>query len=129
MVDKWLDGICNYDGPAADLPTGGYCKIPNWAPEKVARFWIVMDAESDEGVKEKKTLELSKDDIIIGVRMNPKTLAAILKTYGADFYKIRDANGALHTPSEWEAKYRSNGLGLVALRNMRRKISGGGIHF
>lgn len=130
--EGWLDGICEYTGPEADLPLGGHSKIPGWYPEKVARSWTVMDAESEEGVKEKKTAELTAEDIIIGVKLNPKTLAAILQTYGPNFYLIKAANGgAWLTPAQWAKKYpeHPNGLGLVAMRNMRMKLTGGGVQF
>lgn len=130
LEENWLDGICNYSGPGADLPIGGYSKISGWFPEKVAKSWTVMDAESEEGVKEKKTKELAKDDIIIGVTLNQKTLAAIASTYGRDFYQIKEANGnALMTLDQWQERFKSNGLGLVAIRNMRTKLMGAGVHF
>ncbi len=128
--ENWLSGICTYHGPEAELPLGGYSKIPGWYPEKVARSWIVMDAESEEGIKEKKTAELTAEDIIIGVNLNPKTLAAILRTYGPNFYLIKAANaGSWLTPDQWQQSHGTNGLGLVAMRNIRRKLRGGGVHF
>jgi hypothetical protein len=128
--NDWLDGLCDYNGPGADLPVGGYSKIPGWFPEKIAKTWTVEAPETDEGVAEKKTSELKAEDIIIGVTLNPKTLAAIAGTYGRDFYQIREANGtALMTLDQWQAQFGSNGLGLVAIRNMRRKLNGGGVHF
>lgn len=128
--NDWLDGICDYNGPGADLPVGGYSKIPGWAPEKVAQRWIVLDADIDEGFVEKKTSELDKEDIIIGVRLNANSLAKIADMYGRDFYQIREANGmALMTLDQWHERFGSNGLGLVAIRNMRQHLNGGGIHF
>lgn len=132
MAEKdWLDdGLCNYDGPEADLPLGGHSRVPGWYPEKAAKVWIVADPESEEGVIEKKTKDLKKDDIIIGVVMNVKTLEAIAKTYGPNFYLIKKANaGKWLTPAEWAAEFPNNpnGLGLVAIRNMRRKLQGSGI--
>lgn len=131
MADEnWLNGICTYNGPEADLPLGGHSKIPGWYPEKVARSWIVMDAESEEGTATKKTSELKPDDLIIGVNLNPKTLAAIYSSYGPNFYLIKAANaGPWMTPDEWQKAHGTNGLGLVAMRNMRYKISGGGVRF
>jgi hypothetical protein len=129
---NWLDGICTYNGQEADLPLGGHSKIPGWYPEKVARSWIVMDAESDEGTAIRKTGELKKDDIIVGVNLNPKTLAAVYSSYGPNFYLIKAANaGPWMTPDEWAKVHPDlpNGLGLVAMRNMRQKISSGGVHF
>jgi hypothetical protein len=128
--NDWLgNGICGYDGPEAELPAGGNSKIPGWYPEKVAKSWTVMDAESEEGIAERKTKELTKEDIIIGVTLNNKTLAAVAKTYGEDFYKIKSANGVLMSPKQWFAEFGTNGLGLVAIRNMRRKLNGGGVTF
>lgn len=132
MSENWLNGICTYTGPEANLPLGGHSKIPGWYPEKVARSWVVMDAESDEGVATRKTSELKRDDIIIGVNLNPKTLAAIYSSYGPNFYLIKAANaGDWLTPDEWAKAHPDmpNGLGLVAMRNMRQKLSGGGVHF
>lgn len=131
--NDWLgNGICTYNGPEASLPLGGHSKIPGWYPEKVAKSWNVMDAESEEGVREKKAAELLKDDIIIGVTLNVKTLAAIAKSYGENFYLIKAANaGAWLTPKQWASQYpeNPNGLALVAMRNMRRKLGGGGVTF
>ena len=132
MPEDWLgSGICTLTGPDAELPSGGNSKIPEWYPEKVAKFWTIMDAESEEGIKEKKTKELVKGDIIIGVVLNTRTLEAIVKTYGEDFYMIMSANGNPLTLKQWAAKFpqNPNGLGLMAIKNMRKKLSGGGIHF
>lgn len=125
--ENWLDGLCNYRGPGHDLPTGGYCKIPRFAPESLAQVWLVA---ADEGVVPKKTKELTKEDIIVGVTMNPDAIAAIIATYGADFFQIREANGGpLMTLDQWQQKFHTNGLGLVAIRNMRMKLQGPGVHF
>jgi len=129
MPEDWLDdGLCTFKGPVATLPSGGQSLIPDWYPEKVAKSWLVMDAESEEGAAQKKTKELVKGDLIIGVTLNTKTLAAIGKTYGDNFYMITSANGIQMTPKQWAAKFKTNGLGLVAIRNMRRKLGGGGVH-
>jgi hypothetical protein len=133
MAENWLDGLCNYTGEGSDLPTGGYCKIIRagkpWGPELLAKSWTVTDAESDEGVKEKKSAELTVDDTIIGVTLNAKTIKAIASTYGKDFYLIRDANGTQMTLDAWQSKYGTNGLGLVAIRNKRKEFVGSGVHF
>ena len=122
--ENWLDGLCEYTGPGHDLPTGGYCKIPNWSPEKIVAAWMTADGT------EKKTSELTKDDIIIGATFNQKALEAIVSTYGKDFFQLREANGGpMLTLDQWQTKYGSNGLGLVAIRNMRMKLVGPGVHF
>jgi len=122
--ENWLDGLCEYTGPGHDLPTGGYSKIPNWAPEKIVSTWMTADGS------EKKSDELTKDDVIVGATFNQKTLDAIVATYGKDFYQIREANGGpMMTLDQWQIKYGTNGLGLVAIRNMRTKLVGPGVHF
>ena len=123
--ENWLDGICDYTGPGYDLPVGGYCKIPNWFPEMMVRTWSVLDVMKDEGFDEKPTSELKPGDIIIGATFNKNALQKIVDIYGRNFYQIREANGeALMTLDQWQAKYGSNGLGLVAIRNIRRKLGG-----
>jgi len=139
MQDEAMDGLCQYDGPGHDLPTGGYCKIPDWFPEvALAKAWLVADPESDEGTKLKKRAELIKEDTILGVVINRKTLAATIAGNGADFFKIRDANGGpLMTLKQWALKYPTGdasqdeiqGIALVAIRNMRRYLKGPGVRF
>jgi hypothetical protein len=78
---------------------------------------------------EKKTGDLTKDDVVIGAVFNQKALNNIVSTYGKDFYQIREANGGpLMTLDQWQIKYNTNGLGLVAIRNMRMKLVGPGVH-
>jgi hypothetical protein len=128
--ENWLDGVCNYTGPGADLPLGGYTKISGWAPQILVKTWAILDAEADEGFAEKKTSELKATDIIIGCTMNANSIKKIVEMFGKDFYQIRDANGGpLMTLDKWQAKYHSNGLGLVAIRNMIMKLRGRGVHF
>ena len=129
----FLGGLCNYTGDGSDLPTGGRCKVVKagkpWGPELLAKRWLVEDAGSDEGTKEKRSEELTVDDVIIGVTLNPKTIAAEVATWGPDFFMIKNANGVEMTLDEWKAKFGTNGLGLVAIRNKRAEFVGGGVHF
>jgi hypothetical protein len=123
--ENWLDGLCHYDGPGSDLPLGGYSKVPNWAPEDIVKRVQVLDAETDEGFVWKKKSELKASDILIGVEQNANAIKAMVNSYGRDFYKVRDANGGpLMTLDQWQEKYGSNALGLVAMRNLRAKASG-----
>ena len=118
-------GICHYDGPEADLPLGGYSKIPGWGPERAARKWLVASLETDLGYIEKKTTELPQDDIIVGVELNQGLLAALVNTYGPRFYLIKEANGGpLMTRQEWRQLFGTDGMALVAIRNMRQILEG-----
>jgi hypothetical protein len=109
------------------LPLGGYTKIPGFKPESMAQTWLVA---TGDGLTAKKTKELVASDVIVGVVMNPESIAAIIATYGEDFYQIREANGGpLLTLAQWQKMFGTNGLGLVAIRNMRLKLQGPGVHF
>ena len=119
-------GICHYSGPGSDLPVGGYSHIPGWGPERAAKCWLIADPETDEGTRQKKTSELAADDIIIGVELHPGVISAMTETYGPGFYKIREANGGpLLTAAQWREQFGTDGLALVAIRNMRKSLKEG----
>lgn len=139
MQDEAMDGLCQYEGPGYDLPLGGHSKIPNWFPETgLIKAWAVSDPESDSGFSMKKRAELTKEDTIIGAQVNRNTLAKLIAEYGEDFYTLREANGGpLMTLKQWALKFPNpndpnndvRGIALVALRNMRMKLHGMGVHF
>ena len=119
-------GICHYSGPGSDLPVGGYSHIPGWGPERAAKCWLIADPETDEGTRQKKTSELAADDIIIGVELHPGVISAMIETYGPGFYKLREANGGpLLTAGQWREQFGTDGLALVAIRNMRKILKEG----
>jgi hypothetical protein len=123
MTEDWLNGICHYNGPGSDLPLGGYSKIPGWFPESIVKRVLVLDATTEEGTVWKTKSELKADDILIGVEQNQNSIKAIVDTYGKDFYQVRDANGGpLMTLDQWQEKFHSNALGLVALRNLQAML-------
>lgn len=127
-TDDSLDQICDYAGPADDLPVGGYCKIPGWGPEKAAFRWKVQDAEEVAGWKLVKSSELTADSIIIGVILNKNTIVEIVNTYGENFIELRDANGGpWMTPAQWSERFHTDGVALVALRNKRYELQGPGV--
>ncbi len=124
-----LDGLCDYVGPADDLPVGGYCKIPFWDPSKAAFRWKVQDAEEEVGWKLVKASELTAESMIIGVVMNQNTIAEIVAQYGENFIQIRDANGGpFMIPKDWKAKFGTDGVALLALRNKRLELQGPGVN-
>lgn len=127
LGENWLDGLCHYSGPGHDLPLGGFSKIPHFKPESLVQSWLVV---ADGETVSKKTKELTPTDIILGVTMAPEALKSLVATYGEDFYQIREANGGpLMTLAQWQTEFGTNGLGLVAIRNMRLKLAGPGVHF
>jgi hypothetical protein len=119
-------GICHYSGPGSDLPLGGYSYIPGWGPERAAKRWLVADQETESGTRQKKTSELGPDDIIIGVELHPGVISAMVATYGPGFYQIREANGGpLLTAAQWKEQFGTDGMALVAIRNMRKLLKEG----
>ncbi len=124
MSDAWLDGICEFTGPEAVLPVGFQCLIPGWSPLSIAKRWQVLDGESEEGARWCKAAELQSSDLIIGVELNANSIKAIVSTYGMDFVHLRGANNEFLTCSEWEDAFKTNGLGLLALRLERDKLAG-----
>jgi len=125
--DEMLPGvICHYDGPGSDLPLGGYSYFPGWGPERAAKRWLVADPETEAGTRQKKTSELGPDDIIIGVELHPGVISAMVATYGPGFYQIREANGGpLLTAAQWKEQFGTDGMALVAIRNMRKLLKEG----
>ena len=111
-------GICHYDGPEANLPLGGYTNVPGWGPEKAARRWEVDAPDTDGGKIYKATKDLLPTDFITGVELNQNTLRG-------HSYLIREANGSqLMTPDQWFKQFGTDGMGLVAIRNMRQILAG-----
>lgn len=123
LEKEWLSGICEYNGMESTLPIGGISKIPDWYPEnEIVKRWWVGAPEEETGYIEKKASELKKTDTIIGAILNVNTIKQTALTYGERFYKITDANNEIHTPKQWARKYGTNGLGLIAIRNMRKRL-------
>lgn len=102
-----------------DLPRGGHSRIPDWGPEQAALTWTVnIDGE----MTEKITDELLSSDLIMGVQLDPDILAAYEDAKGPAFYLIKAASGGgWLTPKAWTEKFGTNGLELVAMRNIKEK--------
>ena len=99
------------------LPKGGHSRVPGWGPEQAATVWIVnIDGEPVE----RKTDELRPTDVIMGVQLDPVILAAHEAAKGPAFYLIKAAEGGgWLTPKAWTEKFGTNGLELVAMRNIK----------
>jgi hypothetical protein len=69
------------------------------------------------------------DDTIIGVVLNSELIESLVATWGPNFFMIKDANSNELTPENWKAKYGTDGMGLVAIRNKRKEMMGTGVHF
>jgi len=139
--EDWLRtgfDVCEFVGPEVRLPAGGYYKVKDLMPEDLAYRWFVNDAESEEGWFICKRAELTKNMDIVGVALNPKSVARVMEQYGEDFVMITDAaSGNLLSTAAWDAKYAPHwdakkagyplGLALIALRNVRLALGGTGV--
>jgi len=99
------------------LPIGGHSRVPGWAPEQAAIIWIVnIDGEQVE----RATSDLLPNDLIMGVQLDPVILASYEEAHGPNFYLIKSANGGHWlNPKAWTEKFGTNGLELVAMRNIK----------
>lgn len=125
---SWLECPC-WTGDEKDLPAGEFPKVPNFQAADLVRRWEVLDVEEDEGFREVKRSELKPDDVIIGCQINEKAVARIAATYGPRFVTFAPATGSAHLDrGEWRETYGTDALELMALRQARQSMSGGGVH-
>jgi hypothetical protein len=123
MAEKeWLECL-PWDQSEKSLPLGGKLLVPGLSPEKLVKAWEVLDAESEEGSRKVKAVDLKPEDIIIGCEMNRAALARLATSYGPGFVQIKQADGSLLSWQEWQAKYGTDGLALWAIRNKRNGYS------
>jgi len=124
-IEKWLPCL-PWTGEERDLPLGGISKIPGFDPVMLVNRWEVLDAESEAGSRLVKAAELKPKDLIIGARINERSVLELVSTYGPRFIVLAEADPGLEiegakklTREEWHAKYGTDGLALWALRNKR----------
>ena len=124
-LETWLPCV-PWTGEERDLPRGGYSKIPGFDPVKLVNRWEVLDAEAEEGSRMVKAAELKPGDLIIGAKMNEKSIKRLVATYGPRFVVLEEADPGLEsagyrklTCEQWHTKYGTDGLALWAIRNKR----------
>lgn len=131
--DYLKSNLCEYTGPASDLPTGGYYKPVStdgkpWGPERLAFRWKVSAPEEEAGILFVRTSELTAAMDIIGVVLNRNLIQEIVNTYTDNFMQIADANGTkFMSPAAWKENYGTDGVALVAIRNKRFEFAGTGV--
>jgi len=94
---------------------------------KLIKSWDVLDAETDEGFRTVKTLELKADDVIVGCEPNNNSIRKILATYGNDAFRFISAAGQKLGPEAWSKQYGTNPFAVLAI--MRKNQGTGGVHF
>jgi hypothetical protein len=126
---NWLPCL-DWNGREADLPLGSSGSIPGAKIEKFVYRWKVLDAESEAGFALVKKDQLTAESIIMGAVMNNNSLELMRQTYGPRYITIQPATGGpAITREEWRARYGTDGLELLAIRNKRREFNPGGVKF
>jgi hypothetical protein len=116
---NWLECL-PWTGQEAALPAGYTVMVPGLDPMQFVKRVEVLDAEEDEGFRSIKKSELKPSDVIIGVEMNEKSVKKIVDTYGGDWIRLKGANGGTnYDRKEWNEKFGTDGLELLAIRNLR----------
>lgn len=121
-IEEWLPCV-PWTGEEKDLPRGGYSKVPKLLPESLVNRWEVLDAEAEDGSRLVKKADLKPGDLIIGAKMNQKSIERLEANYGPRFMVLAEADAqmetAMLTREAWREKYGTDGLALWALRNVR----------
>lgn len=121
---QWLECL-PWEGQEASLPLGSTVSVPGLDPMKFIYRVKVLDAEEEDGYRMVKKSELKPDDVIIGAWLNEKSVAEVEKTYGKDWLRIIESNGGGKLNRyQWRDKYGTDGLELLAIRNLRAAQNG-----
>jgi hypothetical protein len=121
---NWLECL-PWEGQEKSLPLGYTTMVPGLGIDKFVYRVNVLDAEEMEGFRSIKKSELKPDDIIIGAEMNEKSIKKIVDTYGGDWIRLKDANsGKNYNRLEWQQKYGTDALELLAIKSLRGQTSG-----
>jgi hypothetical protein len=117
-----------WTGFEKDLPAGGILPAGIMITDLV-RWYIILDAQSDEGFKLVKPDEVTKNMKLINAVINEGSIRAL---GGSDSRRIliTDPDGGKKlTRMQWyNAHCHSDGLALWAIRNKRMELFGGGVH-
>lgn len=120
--DGWLECV-PWTGQEKDLPAGYTVKVPGLDPMKFVQKVELLDAEVDEGSRFVKVNELKKGDIIIGAKLNENSIKRVEANYGPDWCRLKSANGGKNfNRYEWREAFGTDGLALLAVRNLRARV-------
>lgn len=127
--EDWLECI-PWNGDEKTLPSGYESRVPGLKPSQLVRAYKVLDVESDEGYKLVKPSELKPDMVILGAKLHEGVIKNIMQSYGERAILIQEPSGGKKlTRWEWRDKFGTDGLELLAIRDARMKLTGGGIKF
>lgn len=120
---NWLECL-PWTGQEKDLPLGYTTKVPGLDVMNLIKRVEVMDAEEDAGYREIKKSQMKPGDVVIGAQLNENTTKKIADTYGGDWIRLKDANsGKNYSRMEWRQKFGTDGLELLAIRNLRNPMT------
>lgn len=117
----WLDACIPWDGIEEKLPIG-YKAPPGVDVLKLIKSWKILDAETEEGVREVYARNLKPGDCVIGAVANNNSIKAIMRTYGPDAFRFTDAHGEEHTAREWAAIAGTNPFELLAISRITKRL-------
>ncbi|MDD1758351.1 MAG: hypothetical protein LUQ22_06425 [Methanotrichaceae archaeon] len=111
-----------WTGYEKDLPAGGILPAGIMITDLV-RWYVILDAESEEGVKLEKPKDVTKDSKLINAIMNEGSIRA-LGGSGSKRILIADPDGGRKlTRLEWYNAHHNDGLALWAVRNKRAALN------
>jgi hypothetical protein len=121
---NWLECL-PWDGQEKSLPLGYTTMVPGLGVSKFIKRVEVLDAEEDAGYREIKPSELKPDDIIVGAVINENSTKKVADTYGGDWIRLKEANsGKSLNRLQWQEKFGTDGLELLAIKELRGKQAG-----
>lgn len=128
VTEPWLKCI-QWDGEEKSLPAGEQTRIPNFQAADLVKRWEVLDPEEDEGYRVVRRSELKAGDIIVGAQINENSVNKLVETYGKRFFVAArsDRSGVLLDRAEWRDEFGTDVLELEALKQIRKKMTGGGV--
>lgn len=127
----WLDedGICFFPGPDAEMPSGLKIAAPvNFLA--FAKGLVVIDNVSEQGYK---TVPYTYPDKpkgleVLGLVLNKGAIETLQSKYNGKAFLLKEPNGDdWMTLAEWNAKFNTDGLEVLARMRWEWFAKGGGV--
>jgi hypothetical protein len=126
--DMFEDGICFFPGPEAEMPSEVRIATPvNFL--KFIKAAIVLDNDSDDGFKQVKwTYPEKPPEDVLGLVLNMKAVAKVQEIYNGKGFLLKEPNGSGWTTlGEWNSRYNTDGLSVLARMRWHWYTKGGGV--
>lgn len=130
-TDAYLDedGICFFPGPEAQMPT----QVRIAAPVNFLAFikaLVVLDNTSEQGYKTIPYTYPEKPDRgdVLGLVLNKGAIEMLQSKYAGKAFLLKEPNGDnWMTLAEWNAKFNTDGLEVLARMRWEWWTKGGGV--